>query len=143
MNDEAIEGTGGASDGASADDTDNFPAACAYCHKDITREDIAGGLAFQRDDRVVCRECARKLLKSRAAGEGAETQTLVAEIQRDIEAIKREIFIGRFSIWNVIGGVAQAAALAAGVLALASNSEPYWFIALQLLALTLVIMGKR
>jgi len=122
---------------------DVSPLVCVHCRKKVTREDIAKGRAFERAGRVVCRECARKLLRHRAEDRKPGIDELLEEIQRDVAGIKRELFLDRFSVWNVLGGIAEAAAIAAAVAAVVTRSDPYWFIGLQLLALTLVIMGKR
>ena len=122
---------------------------CSRCEAPVTQGDIDSGAALVREDKVLCAECVSYLKEKRVQDKAAPAslETLVTELR----ALNRNLTYERFSMWNIIGGIFQGASLFALIISYLSYFQRaseslhpiLWVIALQLIALTAFIMGRR
>jgi hypothetical protein len=116
----------------------------------VTPEAIEQGLALIRDDKILCTECVEYLKEKRQqerSVSGASLETLVTELR----ALNRNLTYERFSMWTIVGGIFQGAALFALIVAylclfqwkMETQQPILWTMALQLMALSAFIMGRR
>jgi len=122
---------------------------CARCGEEISDEELASGKAREIDTGLLCPDCAV------AQEPGPETVEATRELIGRLDAIlaemrniNRTLSFERFSIFNIFGGMFQGAALIVLIRAFfafiehGQTDHVLWGIALQLVALTLFLLGK-
>ena len=115
--------------------------ACGRCGRGIRPGDVEAGRAFGRDGVFLCEACASGLVSRRRV----EKEPSNEEVLRELQSISRALSFRHFSMWHVMGAVAQA--LAIGILVGGQIMHPgveglLWAIFFQLLALTLFVLGR-
>jgi len=125
-------------------------STCSRCAAPVSSEAIEDGSALVRDGKILCAECVDYLKESRSrekVAAGGSIESLISELR----ALNRNLTYERFSMWNIIGGIFQGASLFALIYSYLSyfhwnepsNNPILWVIALQLVALSAFIMGRR
>jgi len=120
---------------------------CANCGKEITDEDLASGAAIEEEGDYLCPECVPK--EEAPAPEASRLEEILRQIQIDLKNLSTHLTYEKFSIWNVLGGIAQGGALLAMSLAFLSRGSYeqshallLWAVAAQLLALTCFLKAR-
>ncbi len=126
---------------------ETVPRTCAHCGKEILDEDLEAGRAIEEEGEYLCPECAPK--EEPPAPEASRLEEILRQIQIDLKNLSTHLTYEKFSIWNVLGGIAQGGALLAMFLAFQartsyelSHSLLLWAVLAQLLALTCFLKSK-
>ena len=122
---------------------------CARCGGEISDEELASGKVREIDIGLLCPDCA---LAQEAGPYGEErARELIGRLDAiltEMRNINRTLSFERFSIFNIFGGMFQGAALIVLIQAFfafierGQTAHILWAIALQLVALTLFLLGK-
>ena len=116
---------------------------CSRCEGIIYDADVEAGRAYRKGDVALCRECVIILQAQKTQPRDVSNDELLRELQN----ITRALTFERFSVYHIFGMIAQAGALGALIVMWAKGvSGSYgllWAIFLQLLALTLFILGRQ
>lgn len=123
---------------------------CSRCGRAITEEEVRRGLAIDREDLRLCPVCVVELQRKRSAAPEQVPADLGAVLD-ELRTISRALTFETFSVMNVLGGVVQVGVLGCLFKAYQLGVEPgsgavtmlLWAIALQLVALTCFILGRR
>ena len=128
---------------------------CGRCGREVRPSDIEAGRAFGRDGVYLCEVCAlaiaarvepaRRRAEAPAPAPAPSPAPATEEILREIQKINRALTFRQFSIWHVLGAVAQALAFGSLIGGYALGNGPMgllWAIYFQLLALTLFVLGR-
>jgi hypothetical protein len=122
---------------------------CARCGVEIADEELALGKARETDAGLLCPNCAVAQDPSPAPNE--TTEELIGRLDAilaEMRNINRTLSFERFSIFNIFGGMFQGAALIVLIRAFFAFMEHgdtayiLWAIVLQMVALTLFLLGK-
>lgn len=120
-------------------------AACGRCGREVRAEDVAAGRAFCRDGVSLCEVCASAVATRRRAADKDAVAASSDAILRELADIKRALSFRPFSLWHVLGSVAQAIAVGSVIIGYATGNGPtglLWAIFAQLLALTMFVLGR-
>ncbi len=115
--------------------------ACGRCGRAIRPGDIEAGRAFGREGVYLCEACAALIVSRRRV----EKEPANDEILRELQSISRTLGFRQFSMWHVIGAIAQAFAVGSIVFGYwfgAPSMGLQWAIFFQLLTLTLFVLGR-
>jgi len=122
---------------------------CARCGGEISDEELASGKARETATGLLCPDCALSPEADPHEEEGTrEFIGRLDAILAELRNINRTLSFERFSIFNIFGGMFQSAALIVLIRAFFAFIERgqtdhiLWAIALQLVALTLFLLGK-
>ncbi len=123
------------------------PQKCAKCGKEITEGDLLGGRAVEKGNEYLCANCARG--EEKVAPDSSHLEEILRQIQMDLKNLSTHFTYEKFSIWNVLGGIAQGGAFLAMFLAFQAGRSQggaqtmlLWVIAAQLLALTFFLKAR-
>jgi|GEM_PF-6977878 len=122
---------------------------CARCGKKISEDEFASGKARKTDAGLLCPDCAaRREAGPETEEENRELIGRLDAILAEMRNINRTLSFERFSIFNIFGGMFQGAVLIVLIRAFFAFMERgetahiLWAIALQLVAITLFLLGK-
>ena len=115
---------------------------CGQCGSMIPEVDLETGRARAVEGRMLCREChIYHLARTTQAREVTN-----ADLLMELKNISRTLTFEKFSMFNILGGLAQVGALA-GLLYTVLGPDPNMglllTIALQLMALTFFVLGRQ
>lgn len=129
------------------------PMSCSRCGAEVTGDDIEQGRAVCRDDRLLCPDCLEYLRQRRrerqkpsTAGEPVADTAGLDRLATEIHNLVRLLGSEKFSIWNILGGIAQAGALFAIVLAAldpANDIKLLWALLVQVMALSFFTAARK
>lgn len=126
---------------------DTVAKTCANCGKEILDEDLGAGRAVEQEGKYLCPHCAHP--REAPAPEASHPEETLRQIQIDLKNLLSHLTYERFSIWNVLGGIAQGGALLAMFLAFQARGSYQqshlmllWAIVAQLLALTSFLKAR-
>ena len=129
------------------------PMSCTRCGAEVTEDDLEQGRAVSRDDRLLCPDCLEYLRQRRrekqkppAEGEPIADTAGLDRLATEIHNLVRLLGSEKFSIWNILGGIAQAGALFAIVLAAldpANDTKLLWALLVQVMALSFFTAARK
>lgn len=115
---------------------------CGRCGATIPAADFELGRAMDRDGVRLCGDCVEALNAQDAESKEVTNEDLLRELKNVTRALTYE----RFSIWHILGGISQAAALFMLVAAWLQSASPeglLYALFFQLLAMTFFILGRQ
>ena len=125
---------------------------CGRCGREVRSADLDAGRAFGREGVYLCGLCAAAVASRRirpateGAGEGnAGKGPSDAGLLREVQNIARALTFKHQSPWHVLGAVVQALAVGSVIMGYASHAGQeglLWAIFLQLVALTMFVLGR-
>ena len=119
---------------------------CSRCGSEVPGDDVRAGRAVTKGDRLLCSECVEYLRNLRREKDGSRETSHLERLSTELHNLIRLLGSERFSIWNILGGIAQATALFCVAMALVDPGNQIrlsWAILMQLMALTFFTAARK